>query len=206
MHVCVTMMKNVVVSTALILALSMTLVLASDESTTSEKILAEIMRILKDDGMLEAVEAVKYQSSNVENLETARLQGAEDPEEPDENTAEGLQTAHVQSQDEILAEMMSIVKEEEMILAKQMQNWNAIYSESQSKSKEAADPICTAFELYREENFLNAFEVAMVITVLNDIVLSNHVKTNCIGKNNKEATSYNLGFTVGEKIREISAY
>ena len=54
-------MKNIVVSTALVLALSMTLVSASDESTapvskTSKKILAEIMHILEADGILEAEE------------------------------------------------------------------------------------------------------------------------------------------------------
>ena len=65
---------NIIVSTALVLALSMTLVSASDESTvskTSEKILAEIMRILKDDGILEAetVEEPVEAAQDVTNLD-----------------------------------------------------------------------------------------------------------------------------------------
>ena len=64
-------MKNIVVSTALVLTLSMTLVSAIDKSMTSDKILAEIMVIL--DGIIKA-EAVEHQENLLpENIEAEAL-------------------------------------------------------------------------------------------------------------------------------------
>ena len=64
-------MKNIVVSTALVLTLSTTLVSAIDKSMTSDKILAEIMVIL--DGIIKA-EAVEHQENLLpENIEAEAL-------------------------------------------------------------------------------------------------------------------------------------
>ena len=122
---------NIVVSTALVLALSMTLVSASDESTvskTSEKILAEIMRILKNNGILEA-EAVEEPVEAVQDVTNLDLE-AELMEQPssvksaaeeneaeeaseDESSQEASTTQEVStSRDAVIAEIIRIIGEE----------------------------------------------------------------------------------------------
>ena len=178
-------MMNIVVSTALVLALSMTLVSASDESTvskTSEKILTEIMRILKDDGILEgeAVEEPVEAAQDVTNLDLevelmeqpSSVKSAAEEDVAEEAAADQpsrllpSQEA-LTSHDVVIAEIMRIIGEEAKAkgsTARQEETLeaailNAKSSESLTSSQQYYTPSNEKVSTARNENLAAIMEI-----------------------------------------------